>query len=173
MIGDTNDKVDALAAELAEAVNAVDLSGTSQDVNVETEYRRASETGRNRGDQIAIFGDPVFYLEVLPAGRGALDRAGPAGGGAYRRRSHDLQVVLMYGYADAGDRRVSSQREFNDLMDAIYDAAAAGQLCRDGIPPQDMQVQEGTPSFTALDSRGQAIAHEMTFIVTLTDDTVR
>ena len=154
-MGKTNDKADALAAHLETALNQV-RSG----VSVETSYRRATETGRNRGDQKDVLGDPVYYVEVLPATQDTVDRD-PSG--TFRRTRHEMQVVFMYEYTDG-----ESQGAFNDLKDAALDAVADGWLQTDA-GPQTMEASEATDAFTALDSRNALIAHETTFTVTLTD----
>jgi len=156
----TNVKIEALAAHLKGA-----LEGVRSGVSVETRYRRATETGRNRGDQRAVFGDPIYYLEVLPASVSPVDRD-PSG--TFGRRAHDLQAVLLWQYTDADTRSGSSQVVFNQLLDAMYDAAAEGWLQTDE-GPQTMQPGEAQHQFTALDSRGETVAHELTFTVTLTD----
>jgi hypothetical protein len=159
-MSDTNDKLTALAGFLEGALNA-----QKPGVNVETRYRRASETGRNRGDQREVLGDPVYYLEVLPAATSPEQRDPSI---ATVRRTHTFQVVFMFEYEDGATRAGSSQPEYNDLFDALYTAAGQGYLDT-SAGPQIMRESDADHQFTALDSRGEVIVHEATFDVTLED----
>jgi hypothetical protein len=158
----TNAKIEALAEYLRGVLEA-ERSG----LNVETRYRRASETGRNRGDQREVLGDPVYYLEVLPASADVLPESRDPSG-TYQRRTHDLQVVFLFAYEDGPDRATASQGAFNDLLDALHEAVGEGHLTTDE-GPQTMEPQQFDHQFTSLSSRGDVIAHELTFTVTLTD----
>lgn len=159
-MSDTNDKLTALAGHLEGALTA-ERAG----LKVETRYRRASETGRNRGDQREVLGNPVYYLEVLPAAVTPEQRGRDV---ATIRRTHTFQVVFMFEYEDAPDRSGSTQPTYNDLFDTLYDAAGEGYLDT-GAGPQVMFEGDADHQFTALDSRGEVIVHEATFDVTLED----
>jgi len=158
----TNAKIEALAEYLENALTAVRAG-----LNVETRYRRASETGHNRGDQRQVLGEPVYYLEVLPASADFVaDSRDPSG--TYQRRAHDLQVVFLFAYEDGADRSSASQATFNDLLDVLHEAVGEGHLTTGG-GPQTMEPQTFDHQFSDLGGRGDVLAHELTFTVTLTD----
>jgi len=159
-VADTDDKLTALAGHLEGGLNA-ERSG----VTTQTRYRRASETGRNRGDQRDLLGNPVYYLEVLPS-RATREERDPSG--TTVRREHTFQVVFMLEYEDGDPRAGSSQPEYNDLFDALYQAAGQGYLDT-SAGPQIMREGGAEHGFTALGSRGEVIVHEATFDVTLQD----
>lgn len=159
-MSDTNDKLTALAGHLSGA-----LTGERAGLKTETRYRRASETGRNRGDQREVLGDPVYYLEVLPAQVTTEQKDTSI---TTVRRTHTFQVVFMLQYEDADTRSGSTQPEYNDLFDTLYEAAGQGYLDT-SAGPQVMREGDADHQFTSLDSRGEVIVHEATFDVTLED----
>lgn len=150
----------ALLDHLQSAVESVEPG-----VNAYGAYREASQTGRASRYQEQVLGDPVYYLEVLPAAVRVLDQAQS---GEYRRQSHDMQATLLYEYTDDDSESGRSQPKFDERADAIISAAAEGYLVT-GVGPQELEPQEGSFGFAALDSRGETVAHELVLPITMTD----
>lgn len=153
---------EGLAAYLRDAADAVKAG-----LAVERRYRELR--GINRGERLAIMGDDLYYLEVLPTDL-AFDDVDPSR--FARDRVYTYSVALHHEYEDADTYAAASQSTWDPIAQAVLEAVAE----RSFIPTEggfseriDLELDgAATLDIQPLDERYQDIVHTlaMTLICT-------
>lgn len=120
----------------------------------------------------SLYGDPLFYADVLLRGNGRSASQGRDTG-----RIHDYEVWLWYEYNDADTLAASSQATFDDLTygpDGVIPALEEGCVESGGVSAQvpfntlDAGFSEEVRIAEVTNSPTRILAHLLTFTVQLT-----
>lgn len=152
---------EALAAYLTQAAEA-------EEVGLTTERRFRMLRGINRSERLAIMGDDLYYLEVLPTGMQLADQAPDR---SYRDRIYTYNAALHHRYQDADTYAAASQSTWDPIQQAVVEAVAEGSF----LPTAgnfaervdlEMEGEGGTLDIQPLDQSYQDVVHTLAMTLT-------